>query len=107
MGPLNPADIGEMLGLDPAAAFDAALITDGLPLICAEWRPEPTYGSSSATHWTTHLRAAGLRGLLPAAPAIGGYWTRSNDVAIDLVGADRQPVAKELLFLGSDHWADV
>jgi hypothetical protein len=26
-----------MLGLDPARAFDAALITGGLPLICAEW----------------------------------------------------------------------
>lgn len=39
VGPLNPADIGEMLGLDPAAAFDAALVTGGLPLICAEWRP--------------------------------------------------------------------
>ncbi len=39
VGPLNPADIGEMLGLEPAAAFDAALVTGGLPLICAEWRP--------------------------------------------------------------------
>ncbi len=39
VGPLNPADIGEMLGLEPAATFDAALITGGLPLICAEWRP--------------------------------------------------------------------
>jgi hypothetical protein len=32
-------------------------------------------------------------GLLPAAPAIGGYWTRSNDIGIDLVGADRRAVA--------------
>jgi hypothetical protein len=38
VGPLNPADIGDLLGLSPAAAFDAALITGGLPLICAEWR---------------------------------------------------------------------
>lgn len=37
LGPLNPAEVGEMLGLDPASAFDAALITGGLPLICAEW----------------------------------------------------------------------
>ncbi len=37
---------------------------------------------------------------------IGGYWTRSNDVEIDLVGADRQPVAKELLFLGSVKWLE-
>ncbi|MFJ2397666.1 MULTISPECIES: hypothetical protein [unclassified Streptomyces] len=27
-------------------------------------------------------------GLLPVTPAIGGYWTRSNDVEIDLVGAE-------------------
>jgi hypothetical protein len=41
---------------------------------------------------------------IPAAPAIGGYWTRSNDVEIDIVGADREPVAGELLFLGSVKW---
>ena len=32
---------------------------------------------------------------------IGGFWTRSNDVEIDIVGADREPVARRLLFLGS------
>lgn len=37
LGPLNPAEVGQMLGLDPAEAFDAALVTGGLPLICAEW----------------------------------------------------------------------
>ena len=45
-------------------------------------------------------------GILPAAPAIGGYRTRSNDVEIDLVGADRQPAAGELLFLGSVEWLE-
>jgi AAA+ ATPase superfamily predicted ATPase len=45
-------------------------------------------------------------GELPAAPVVGGYWTRSNDVEIDLVGADREPVAKELLFLGSVKWLE-
>jgi DNA-binding transcriptional ArsR family regulator len=43
---------------------------------------------------------------LPAAPAVGAYWTRSNDVEIDLVGADRAPVAKQLLFLGSVKWLE-
>ena len=43
---------------------------------------------------------------IPAAPAIGGYWTRSNDVEIDIVGADREPVAKQLLFLGSVKWLE-
>nr|WP_267891230.1 DUF234 domain-containing protein [Streptomyces dysideae] len=43
---------------------------------------------------------------LPAAPAIGGYWTRTNDVEIDVVGADRSPIAKELLFVGSVKWLE-
>ena len=45
-------------------------------------------------------------GGLPAAPAIGGYWTRGNEVEIDIVGADREPVAKRLLFLGSIKWLE-
>ena len=238
VGPLNPADIGEMLDLEPAAAFDAALITGGLPLVCREWQPGTSMwefldaalenpisallvsaerslaaefppqamgrevlraiGSGERT-FTNIARAAGgiahstltraaellidkrvvaaelpislhpskerryrvadpyLRfwlafvdphmaeiermrgdltlarirnqwtswrgraveplireslarilpdGGLPAAPVVGGYWTRSNDVEIDLVGADRQPVAKELLFLGSIKWLE-
>lgn len=43
---------------------------------------------------------------IPAAAAVGGYWTRTNDVEIDIVGADRAPVAKELLFLGSVKWLE-
>lgn len=43
---------------------------------------------------------------IPAAPVIGGYWTRSNDVEIDIVGADRGPIAKQLLFLGSVKWLE-
>ena len=43
---------------------------------------------------------------LPAAPAIGGYWTRTNDVEIDIVGADRGPIAKDLLFVGSVKWLE-
>jgi len=39
-------------------------------------------------------------------PVIGGYWTRSNDVEIDIVGADREPVARQLLFLGSVKWLE-
>lgn len=43
---------------------------------------------------------------LPAAPAIGGYWTRTNDVEIDIVAADRAPIAKKLLFVGSVKWLE-
>ena len=238
VGPLNPADIAEMLDLEPADAFDAALITGGLPLVCREWQAGTSMwefldtalqnpisallvsaerslaaefppqamsrevlraiGSGERT-FTNIARAAGgishstltraadllidkrvvaaelpislhsskerryrvadpyLRfwlaflgphmaeiermrgdltlsrireqwtswrgraveplireslarvlpdGDLPAAPVVGGYWTRSNDVEIDLVGADRQPVAKRLLFLGSVKWLE-
>ncbi|MFF4250846.1 ATP-binding protein [Streptomyces sp. NPDC001663] len=238
LGPLNPAEVGGMLGLDAAEAFDAALITGGLPLICAEWPhgagmwdflsaaltdplsallvsaerslaaefPQQVQarmvlsaiGSGERT-FTNIARAAGgigatplqrslatlvdkrvvaaelpvstrpskdrryrvsdpylrfwlrflgpamqeiergrgdltlhrvhenwtswrgraveplvreaLARLLPddqlaAAPAIGAYWTRTNDVEIDIVGADRAPIAKELLFVGSVKWLE-
>jgi hypothetical protein len=35
---------------------------------------------------------------------VGGFWTRSNDVEIDLVGADRAPLAKRIGYLGSVKW---
>jgi uncharacterized protein len=44
---------------------------------------------------------------LPGQPrAIGGYWTRTNDPEIDLIGADREPVAKQIAFVGSIKWRD-
>ncbi|MEU1278974.1 ATP-binding protein [Streptomyces sp. NPDC005805] len=238
LGPLNPAEVGRMLELDAAAAFDAALVTGGLPLICTEWTPgtglwdflsdalsDPVsallvsaerslaaefpqevqaravlsaIGSGERTFSNIARAAGGLAGTslqrsltllaekrliaaelpvstrpskdrryritdpylrfwlkllgpalpeiergrgdlvlarvrenwtswrgraveplvrdalarllpdgpLPAAPVVGGYWTRTNDVEIDLVGADRAPVAKELLFAGSVKWLD-
>jgi AAA+ ATPase superfamily predicted ATPase len=238
LGPLNPAEVGEMLQLDPAEAFDAALVTGGLPLICADWprgadlwqflsaelanpvapllvsaerslaaefpdsamartvlsaigSGERTFanigraggGIAHATlaratevligkrivaaelplstgasrerryrvtdpylrFWLTFVgpnlaEIERLRGdialarikvgwttwrgraiepllrdslarllpddLLPSAPAIGSYWTRSNSVEIDVVGADRAPVAQQLLFLGSIKWLE-
>ncbi|MGP3971825.1 ATP-binding protein [Streptomyces sp. 6N223] len=238
LGPLNPAEVGEMLGVDAASAFDATLVTGGLPLICAEWSAgmplwdflqeavtdpvsallvsaerslsaefpgqaqaravlsavgsgERTFsniaraaGGIGATplqrsltlladkrviaselplatrpsrdrryrvadpylrfwlrflgpameeiergrgdltlrrireSWTSWrgraveplVREALARllpdGTLPSAPALGGYWTRTNDVEIDIVGADRAPVAKELRFVGSVKWLE-
>jgi AAA+ ATPase superfamily predicted ATPase len=35
--PFTPAEVGDMLGLDPADALDATLVTGGLPMICEEW----------------------------------------------------------------------
>jgi len=44
---------------------------------------------------------------LPGEPGvIGGYWTRTNDPEIDLIGADREPVAQRISFVGSVKWRD-
>lgn len=238
VGPLNPLDLSTMLNLPAAEAFDAALVTGGLPLICTDWQPgqdlwqfladslnnpissllvsaERSLAAEFRSHtqattvlaaigsgarsfgniakaagdlaaaplsrsltvltdkrivatelplstrpskqrryritdpylrfwlrflgpampeiergrgdltlerirhsWTTWrgraieplIREALARLLpddhLPAAPAIGGYWTRGNDVEIDVVGADREPIANELLFVGSIKWLE-
>jgi hypothetical protein len=46
-------------------------------------------------------------GQLPSGTqAIGGYWTRTNDPEIDLVGADRSPVAKKITLVGSVKWLE-
>ena len=45
--------------------------------------------------------------VLPEGTAsVGGYWTRTNDPEIDLVGADREPVAKEITMVGSIKWLE-
>ncbi|MDP4506570.1 ATP-binding protein [Nonomuraea turcica] len=38
--------------------------------------------------------------------AIGGYWTRTNDPEIDIVGADREPIAKTITMVGSVKWLE-
>ncbi len=38
--------------------------------------------------------------------AVGGYWTRTNDPEIDIVGADRAPIAKRITVVGSVKWQD-
>ncbi len=44
-------------------------------------------------------------GILPeGTTVIGGYWTRTNDPEIDIVGADREPIAKRITVVGSIKW---
>jgi hypothetical protein len=44
---------------------------------------------------------------LPGSPqVIGSYWTRTNDPQVDLIGADREPVARQIAFVGSIKWRD-
>lgn len=38
--------------------------------------------------------------------AVSGYWTRSNDVEVDLIGAERDAVADHIDFVGSIKWHD-
>ena len=38
--------------------------------------------------------------------AVGGWWNRTGDVEVDLVGADRGPVAKRVSFVGSIKWGE-
>jgi hypothetical protein len=52
-----------------------------------------------------------LRRMPPArlpedAAVIGGYWTRTNDPEVDIVGADRGPIAKRITMVGSIKWLE-
>jgi AAA+ ATPase superfamily predicted ATPase len=42
--------------------------------------------------------------LLDASGVVGGYWTRTNNPEIDLIGADRGPLAGQITFVGSIKW---
>ncbi|WP_462100497.1 ATP-binding protein [Streptacidiphilus sp. PAMC 29251] len=52
------------------------------------------------------LELAALDGLLPwgSVEAVGGWWNRQFDPEVDLIGADRAPIAREVLFAGSVKW---
>ncbi|MFF3668840.1 ATP-binding protein [Microtetraspora malaysiensis] len=46
-------------------------------------------------------------GTLPTGTnAVGGYWTRTNDPEIDLVGGDREPISKKITMVGSVKWLE-
>lgn len=79
----------------------ADLVLDKIRLSWSSWRGqaiEPILRESLARL----LPAKGL----PTAHAVGGYWTRNNDVQVDLVGADREPIARDILFVGSIKWRE-
>ena len=42
----------------------------------------------------------------PETEAIGGWWNRQNNPEIDLIGADREPVARQVHFVGSVKWLE-
>lgn len=42
----------------------------------------------------------------PDTEAVGGWWNRQNNPEIDLIGADREPAARRVCFLGSIKWLE-
>jgi AAA+ ATPase superfamily predicted ATPase len=42
----------------------------------------------------------------PEVESIGGWWNRQNNPEVDLIGADREPVARTVGFAGSIKWHD-
>ncbi|WP_405180353.1 DUF234 domain-containing protein [Nocardia sp. NBC_01377] len=42
----------------------------------------------------------------PDTEAVGGWWNRQNNPEIDLIGADRGPVARTIHFAGSIKWLE-
>lgn len=69
---LSPAEVGSMIGLAPAEAIDAYLVTGGLPLICQEWAPGHTleeFLTTSLADPTSALLVSGERSLAAEFPA--------------------------------------
>lgn len=50
------------------------------------------------------LRLLPCKGLTGA--AVGGYWSRTNIPEVDLIGADRAPLARTITFAGTIKWLD-
>ncbi|MDR0481971.1 MAG: AAA family ATPase [Cellulomonadaceae bacterium] len=46
------------------------------------------------------------RDLVHPVGAVGGWWNRTNSVEVDIVGADRAPVASTVSFIGSIKWRE-
>lgn len=69
--PLSPLEVSTLLGLEPADAFDAYLITGGLPLICDEWPAGASlddYLKEAVTNPTSALLVSAERALAAEFP---------------------------------------
>lgn len=70
--PLSPAEVGELLGIPAAEAFDAYLVTGGLPLVCGEWPAGASlwdYLAAAVSDPTSALLVSGERSLAAEFPA--------------------------------------
>ncbi|GIH49464.1 ArsR family transcriptional regulator [Microbispora rosea subsp. rosea] len=101
---------------DPYLRFWLAFLDRGIPLV-ERGRGERVLATieRSWTSWRGRAVEPVVRQALsrllpddrwPETGAIGGWWNRQNNPEIDLVGADREPVARHVQFLGSIKWLE-
>ncbi|MGF1653762.1 MAG: DUF234 domain-containing protein [Actinomycetales bacterium] len=98
---------------DPHLRFWLAFLGPHLPEI-ERGRGDLTLAriTRSWTSWRGRAVEPVVREALRPAPehlplgtaVVGEYWTRSNDPQIDIVGADRSPVASTITVVGSVKW---
>lgn len=70
--PLTPSEVGALLDLPAADAFDAHIVTGGLPLICNEWPPAMPlmdYLGQAVSDPTSALLVSGERSLAAEFPS--------------------------------------
>jgi hypothetical protein len=104
--PLNPAEVGDLLGCGPADALDAYLVTGGLPLICQEWRHGQNLAEFLRTALgdpTSALLVSGERSLAAEFPAevqarevltaIGNGERTWKGIQTELTGDDGRQIA--------------
>jgi AAA+ ATPase superfamily predicted ATPase len=101
---------------DPYLRFWLAFLERGIPLVergradVLLKRIERSWTSWRGRAVEPVIRESLLRLLpddrWPETEALGGWWNRQNNPEIDLVGADRRPVASRIHFLGSVKWLE-
>ncbi|MFC8512394.1 ATP-binding protein [Streptomyces sp. NPDC057257] len=101
---------------DPYLRFWLAFLQRGIPLIergrgdLALQRIERSWTTWRGRAVEPIVRESLLRllpnGDWPGTEAIGGWWNRQNNPEIDLIGADRDPVAGTVHFAGSIKWLE-
>ncbi|MEV6956465.1 ATP-binding protein [Streptomyces sp. NPDC051183] len=101
---------------DPYLRFWLAFLQRGIPLIergrgdLALERIERSWTTWRSRAVEPVIRESLLRMLpderWPQTEAVGGWWNRQNNPEIDLIGADREPVAGQVHFIGSVKWLE-
>ncbi|MGS2806052.1 ATP-binding protein [Nocardia sp. MW-W600-9] len=101
---------------DSYLRFWLAFLERGIPLVergrgdLALSRIERSWTSWRGRAVEPLIRASLLRLLpdqdWPDTEEVGGWWNRANNPEIDLIGADRAPVAKAVHFVGSIKWLE-